>query len=183
MSDPIVIVSAARTPIGGLLGYSHVTHRGVVAAHTAISLPSLMAEDPEELHFRNKGFLIGGGGGTRVRQKFLPCAFWSACLRTDAEGRARATFTAPDSLTRYKILAVAHAGADRFGSAQSARKLNFNSFSAHSHGGCYRLLHCTAERYSSLKLLCDRLTNQLGIHFWTLNFKDIDLNILVGDLL
>lgn len=31
-------------PIGGLLGYSHVTHRGVVAAHTAISLPSLNAQ-------------------------------------------------------------------------------------------------------------------------------------------
>jgi len=91
---------------------------------SAISLPSLMPEDPEELAFRNKGFLIGGGGATRVRQKFLPCAFWSARLRTDASGRARADFTVPDSLTRYRILAVAHAGADRFGSGQAVFTVN-----------------------------------------------------------
>jgi uncharacterized protein YfaS (alpha-2-macroglobulin family) len=87
---------------------------------SGISLPNLLTEDPEQLTFQNKGYLIGGGGRERVRKNFLACAFWQAALRTDANGKATASFDAPDSLTRYRVIAVAHTANSQFGHAQSA---------------------------------------------------------------
>ena len=91
-----------------------------LGVQTSISLPNLLAEDSEELRFENKGYLGGGGGMDRVRKNFLACAFWNAALTTDDQGRAVARFPAPDSLTRYRIFAVAHTANSRFGSGQSA---------------------------------------------------------------
>jgi alpha-2-macroglobulin len=91
-----------------------------LTVQTSISLPNLLSEDPEQLSFQNKGYLGGGGGHERVRKNFLACAFWSGALTTDAQGRASARFPAPDSLTRYRIFAVAHTASSHFGSGQSA---------------------------------------------------------------
>ena len=85
-----------------------------------ISLPFLMPEDPEKLTFQNKGYLGGGGGREHLRKRFLPCAFWNASLISDANGRVSAQFTAPDSLTRYRIIAVAHNARNQFGTGKSA---------------------------------------------------------------
>ena len=87
---------------------------------TSVSLPILLAENPAELRFENKGYLGGGGGIDRVRNNFLACAYWNATLTTDAQGRVTGRFAAPDSLTRYRLLAVAHTANSRFGSGQSA---------------------------------------------------------------
>jgi alpha-2-macroglobulin len=89
-----------------------------------LSLPGLLPEDPEKLVFANKGYLIGGGGRERLRKDFLPCAFWAAALVTDAAGRVTVRFTAPDSLTRYRVIAVAHTLRSQFGSAQSHFEIN-----------------------------------------------------------
>ncbi|HEX8679832.1 MAG TPA: alpha-2-macroglobulin family protein, partial [Chthoniobacterales bacterium] len=51
-------------------------------------------------------------------------AFWNATLRSDAQGRVRADFTAPDSLTRYRIIAVAVTKEGALGSGQSAFEIN-----------------------------------------------------------
>ena len=91
-----------------------------LGVQTSISLPNLLAEDSEELTFQNKGYLGGGGGMEHVRKDFLACAFWNAALTTDPQGRATARFLAPDSLTRYRIFAVAHTTNSCFGSGQSA---------------------------------------------------------------
>lgn len=90
------------------------------------SLPSLFPEDPAQMSFQNKGYLIGGGGEngrSRVRKNFLPCAYWNGVLKTDAQGRIHARFTAPDALTRYKLIAVAHT-ASQFGHGESAVTVN-----------------------------------------------------------
>jgi uncharacterized protein YfaS (alpha-2-macroglobulin family) len=87
---------------------------------SGISLPFLMTEDPEQLHFQNKGYLGGGGGREEIRHRFLACAFWNANLITDAAGKVSARFTAPDGLTRYRIIAVAHTVHSQFGSGSSA---------------------------------------------------------------
>ncbi|HWH71188.1 MAG TPA: alpha-2-macroglobulin family protein, partial [Candidatus Sulfotelmatobacter sp.] len=91
-----------------------------LAVESGISLPNLLEEDPGELRFGNKGYLGGDGGAERLRKNFLACAFWNATLRTDANGQVQAVFPAPDSLTRYRVVAVAHTRESRFGSAQAA---------------------------------------------------------------
>lgn len=90
-----------------------------LSVQSSISLPNLLAEDPDELQFENKGYLGGGGGMDRVRKNFLACAYWNAALTTGADGKAHAQFTAPDSLTRYRLFAVVHTADNRFGSSQS----------------------------------------------------------------
>ncbi|MEO8352552.1 MAG: MG2 domain-containing protein, partial [Chthoniobacteraceae bacterium] len=91
---------------------------------TGISLMDLMPEDPADLEFGNKGYLIGGGGlegpGPAIRTNFSGTAVWLPSLRTGADGTVAARFTAPDALTRYRLVAVVSAGTDRFGSAESA---------------------------------------------------------------
>ncbi|MBN2508151.1 MAG: hypothetical protein JXQ71_15805 [Verrucomicrobia bacterium] len=92
---------------------------------TRLSLPSLLPEAPDQQRFHNKGYLAGGGGRPHpTRQDFLPCAFWQATLLTDTQGQIAATFPAPDSLTRYRIIAVAQTRHSRFGTGQSAFEVN-----------------------------------------------------------
>jgi uncharacterized protein YfaS (alpha-2-macroglobulin family) len=92
---------------------------------TALTLPALLSEDPAERDFANKGYLIGGGGEMpQIRKNFLACAFWNATLRTDAKGKLAASFTAPDSLTRYRVMAVVQTARDQFGSAESSFEVN-----------------------------------------------------------
>lgn len=88
-----------------------------LAVQTGLSLPSLLPEEPAEHWYQNKGYIIGGGGQEQVRQDFRACAFWAAGLTTDARGQVEVQFTAPDNLTRYRLMAVVHAGETRFGSA------------------------------------------------------------------
>ena len=83
-----------------------------------------MPEDPAELRFQNKGFLVGGGGLARIRQNFVALAFWNAGLITDAAGRVNFEFTAPDNLTRYRLVAVVHTARSQFGNAEAAVRIN-----------------------------------------------------------
>ncbi len=55
-----------------------------------------------------------------VRLDFDALAAFVPDLRTDARGRAAAKVKLPDSLTRYRVMAVAAAGRNRFGSAEDA---------------------------------------------------------------
>ncbi|OCA03658.1 terpenoid cyclases/protein prenyltransferase alpha-alpha toroid [Akkermansia glycaniphila] len=85
--------------------------------------------------FGNKGTFIGGDGGSafdaeggaadlaaqmldengHVRKDFRPTACWLAHLDTDAEGRFTAAWKNPDTLTKYRVIAVAADAKDRFG--------------------------------------------------------------------
>lgn len=90
---------------------------------TGLSLAQLLPEDPEDLEFSNKGYLIGGGGEggpVALRENFPGTACWMPSLVTDENGRVTARFPAPDALTRYRLIAVAVSGASSFGSAESS---------------------------------------------------------------
>lgn len=50
-----------------------------------------------------------------IRRDFRPLAFWLGSTATGADGRATATVTLPDSLTSYRIMAVAGNDASQFG--------------------------------------------------------------------
>ena len=71
------------------------------------------AGDPDE-----GGDGPGGDDGQKVRSRFVSSAFWAPALITDARGQARFTFTAPDNLTAFRLMAVAADAGDRFGSGE-----------------------------------------------------------------
>jgi alpha-2-macroglobulin len=92
-----------------------------LGVESSVSLPSLVGEDAEQLRYSNKGYLGGDGGRSeQIRHNFLACAFWHASLQTDGDGMVHAKFLAPDSLTRYRLVAIAHTRDSRFGCGQSA---------------------------------------------------------------
>lgn len=95
-----------------------------LAVTTGITLPDLLPEDPAELAFQNKGYLIGGGGSLPVRRHFVACAFWQADLETSADGTVAVEFAAPDNLTEYRLVAVVHASASQFGHGEAAFAVN-----------------------------------------------------------
>jgi len=67
-----------------------------------------------------KGAADGGGGGRdsgpgMIRKDFRVLAFWLGSITTDAKGRAHTEITLPESLTTYRIMAVAADKVSRFG--------------------------------------------------------------------
>jgi alpha-2-macroglobulin len=77
-----------------------------------------------------KGDTDGGGGGLGaatgdgVRQDFRVLAFWLGSVVTDAAGHATVDVKLPESLTTYRIMAVAGDKGSRFGSADSEIRIN-----------------------------------------------------------
>jgi hypothetical protein len=76
-----------------------------------------------------KGETDGGGGGadsgvSELRKDFRVLAFWLGSVTTDAKGHASADIKLPESLTTYRIMAVAADKASRFGSGESEIRIN-----------------------------------------------------------
>jgi alpha-2-macroglobulin len=76
-----------------------------------------------------KGATDGGGGGaengvSQLRKDFRVLAFWLGSVATDAHGHANAGVKLPESLTTYRIMAVAGDGMSRFGSGESEVRIN-----------------------------------------------------------
>ncbi|GBG13602.1 uncharacterized protein NMK_1153 [Novimethylophilus kurashikiensis] len=68
-------------------------------------------------HFGKKAAAPGGGGGqgANARELFDTLLLWKPSVRLDAHGQARVVVPLNDSLTSFRIAAIAHAGAQRFG--------------------------------------------------------------------
>ncbi|WP_394826534.1 alpha-2-macroglobulin family protein [Pendulispora albinea] len=68
-----------------------------------------------------QGRLAGqaGADAIAVRTDFTPLAAFFPRVTTDAAGRASVTVKLPDSLTRYRVMAIAAEGATRFGAGES----------------------------------------------------------------
>lgn len=76
-----------------------------------------------------KGSTDGGGGGVAggpgdLRRDFRVLAFWLGSLETGADGRASTSVTLPESMTSYRIMAVAADAASRFGSGRASVRVN-----------------------------------------------------------
>lgn len=54
----------------------------------------------------------------RVRSRFVASAYWAPMLVTDERGEVGFSFTAPDNLTAFRLMAVAADIADRFGASE-----------------------------------------------------------------
>jgi uncharacterized protein YfaS (alpha-2-macroglobulin family) len=134
-ADAEVVLYAVDEGVLSLTGYktpdplAFFNQRRSLGVQTSLTLPTLLREEAEESDFANKGYLIGDGKGGAaaldgLRKNFVACPFWNATLRTDGQGRVRAEFTAPDSLTRYRVIAIAATKQDQFGSSESAFEIN-----------------------------------------------------------
>jgi uncharacterized protein YfaS (alpha-2-macroglobulin family) len=76
-----------------------------------------------------KGETDGGGGGAEagagsVRKDFRVLAFWIGSVATDARGHARVDVTLPESLSTYRIMAVAADRQSRFGAGDTEVRIN-----------------------------------------------------------
>lgn len=65
----------------------------------------------------------GDGSGAAVRELFESSLYWNPRL-TVKNGVAQFSFKANDSLTAFKIVAIAQSGADRFGTGSSQIRIN-----------------------------------------------------------
>lgn len=96
-------------------------------------LPAMMALRPCEVqtataqslvvgkrHFGLKALPQGGGGGRQMtRELFDTLLFWKGRVPLDNRGRARVRIPLNDALTRFRIVAVATAGAGLFGTGET----------------------------------------------------------------
>lgn len=97
-------------------------------------LEAMMERRPEEVvtstaqsqvigkrHFGKKSAAPGGGGGegANARELFDTLLLWKPIVQLDANGDARVEVPLNDSLTAFRIAAIAHAGEAQFGSASA----------------------------------------------------------------
>ena len=75
-------------------------------------------------HYGRKAVAAGGGGGGDLaqvnREDFRPMLLWRGRVPLDANGRARIAVPLADSLSSFRLVAIATAGADKFGSGSLA---------------------------------------------------------------
>lgn len=72
-------------------------------------------------HFGRKALPPGGGGGQgATRELFDTLLLWRSDVVLDAQGEARVAVPINDSLTRFRVVAVAEAGTDRFGTGSAS---------------------------------------------------------------
>lgn len=73
-------------------------------------------------HFGRKAVAAGGGGGAGAgaRELFDTLLAWHPTVKLDADGRARIAVPLNDSLTSFRIAAVAHAGEAQFGTGSAS---------------------------------------------------------------
>jgi uncharacterized protein YfaS (alpha-2-macroglobulin family) len=72
-------------------------------------------------HYGRKAREAGGGGGRKTsRELFDTLLFWKAQVKLDAQGRAEIEIPLNDSLTAFRIVAVANGVASQFGTGRAS---------------------------------------------------------------
>lgn len=79
--------------------------------------PKRQSDTPESVEAPGQG---EAGPAIRVRRDFTPLAVFAPAVRTDSAGRAQVPLKLPDSLTRYRVMAVAVSGATHYGYGESS---------------------------------------------------------------
>jgi uncharacterized protein YfaS (alpha-2-macroglobulin family) len=116
-----VALAASDEGVLQLIGFH--TPDAQAAFYAAVGLSVNSATNWTRLHRKSEPEVSdneeGGDSGDssgHLRTKFLSTAFWSPMVQTGADGSAEVTFTAPDNLTAFRVMAVAADAGDRFGS-------------------------------------------------------------------
>lgn len=80
----------------------------------------MAADDMAEADFDGDGGTDPAGSPIGVRENLDALALFDPKAVTDAHGRVVVEFDLPDNLTRYRVMAVAAADAERFGAGESS---------------------------------------------------------------
>lgn len=89
---------------------------GAPTAGGAPTMDSAVGESKSSLPMAGAA---GQAPSVDVRTSFAALAMWSPSVQTDAAGRATVDVQLPDNLTRYRVMVVAAAGAEQFGTAEA----------------------------------------------------------------
>ena len=109
--------------VGGARGRSKKTSTGVQWNLEGGVITDLSSNSsPSYFNFDSFEALPGAGPAFAFRKDFRPVVFWLGSTTTDANGRATKDVTLPDSLTTYRIMAVADQ-AELFGSGEREIKV------------------------------------------------------------
>jgi uncharacterized protein YfaS (alpha-2-macroglobulin family) len=122
-----VTLYAVDEGVLSLIGYKTPDPIPVFGAPRALKVATIEAREalakvmnPFAALGLDKGLEGGGGGGeSGIRRDFRSSAYFNPTLITDDKGHIHASFKLPDSLTTYRLMAVATAEDDRFGYAQN----------------------------------------------------------------
>lgn len=100
-------------------GFNHVESLDVATYN-------LLSQLVGRTRFEKKGANPGGDGGNKLgmRSVFDFVSYWNPSLVTDKKGRAEVSFTVPESLTGWKIFAMAVTPSDRMGLGVGEFKVN-----------------------------------------------------------
>lgn len=120
-----IVVAVANEAVLQLSGYRPPDLVSIAYADQDVSTrfadnrPNVvLAQPPSPIE---KGWGFGGGfssaaAATRIRTNFRPLAYFNGAVRTDGGGRADISFSVPDDLTTWRVMAVATgSGAQRTG--------------------------------------------------------------------
>jgi len=141
VSGAEVLLYAEDEGVLAVMGYTmpnplaHFYRPRPLTIRTGVSLDYFISENKDARYYGNKGFVIGDGGpddsmaqvtdiDELLRSNFDPCAIWAPTITTSTDGSFTITSKAPDTLTRYRIMALATAGAENFGSSKSSVIVN-----------------------------------------------------------
>ena len=76
-------------------------------------------------HYGRKALPPGGGGGRNpTRELFDTLLLWKGTVVLDANGQARIDVPLNDSLTSFRLVAIADAGADRYGTGSASVRVS-----------------------------------------------------------
>lgn len=76
-------------------------------------------------HYGRKALPPGGGGGRNpTRELFDTLLLWKGTVALDANGQARIDVPLNDSLTSFRLVAIADAGADRYGTGSASVRVS-----------------------------------------------------------
>ncbi len=80
-------------------------------------------------HYGKKAVAAGGGGGDASavnRENFQPVLLWKGRIPLDAQGRARVAVPLSDSLSSFRIVAIATDGEQMFGTGETSLRTSRN---------------------------------------------------------
>lgn len=75
-------------------------------------------------HYGRKAVAAGGGGGFATRELFDTLLTWQPVVQANAQGEALVQVPLNDSLTRFRLVAVADAPGQRFGRGESTLRVS-----------------------------------------------------------